>query len=148
MRNPDLSAGKLPRVLETCILAVAILLPAGVLADDCSNGCRAQSREGHFRVVASPVPERIPLREHHDWTVEVQDANGKPVELNGMTVSGGMPGHGHGLPSQPKVAEYLGNGRYRLTGVLFNMHGDWTLRFHLARQGAQDIADLTFTMDY
>lgn len=125
-----------------------LVSPAGLQAEDCSGGCKALSRNGLFQVVASPTPERIPLREHHDWTVEVRNADGGPVKLNGLAVSGGMPGHGHGLPSQPKVIEYLGEGRYRITGFLFNMHGEWTLRFHLAAPGLQDVADLTLTLDY
>jgi len=138
----------LPQAMKACCLAFMLVSPAGVLADGCSNGCKALSRDGHFQVVVTPAGERIPLREYHDWTVEVQDAKGNPVKLDGMKVAGGMPGHGHGLPSEPKVTEYLGDGRYLLTGFLFNMHGDWTLRFYLAKSGVQDIADLTFSVDY
>lgn len=133
-----------------CCVAVALLLMVQTVAvaDDCSEGCKAQSRDGHFQIVAKPALGDIALRKHHDWIVTVKDADGSPVKLDGLSVTGGMPGHGHGLPSQPKVTEYLGDGRYRFTGFLFNMHGDWTLRFHLTKWSLQDAADLTLTLDY
>jgi len=136
------------RVFKWLCLAAVFLLPATTVADVCSEGCKAVSRDGHFQVVARPVPEKPPLREYHDWIIEVKDANGSPVDLAGLSVSGGMPGHGNGLPSQPRANEYLGDGRYRISGFLFNMHGEWTLRFHLAGQNLEDVADLTLTLGY
>jgi len=143
---PEVTAGR--RVVKTLCLAVVFLLPVTSVADDCREGCEAVSRDGHFQVVARPVPEKPPLREYHDWTVEVKDANGSPADLAALSVSGGMPGHGHGLPSQPKVHEHLGDGRYRISGFLFNMHGEWKLRFHLAGQNRDDVAELTLNLGY
>ncbi|WP_328184818.1 FixH family protein [Marinobacter sp. OP 3.4] len=143
--------GVLVRCLERlkigCLIAVMVS-PAIVIAEDCNSGCEVVSREGHFRISVSPVEGEVPLRDHHDWVLDVWDTNNNPVKLDGLSITGGMPGHGHGLPSQPRVSEYLGEGRYRLTGFLFNMHGDWILRFHLVRQGVQDVADLELTLDY
>lgn len=136
------------RLFRAVCLAVVLLLPVTTVADDCSEGCEAVSRDGHFQVTARPVPEKPPLREYHDWIVEVKDDNGDPADLAGLTVSGGMPGHGHGLPSQPKVHEHLGDGRYRISGFLFNMHGEWTLSFHLAGPDLEDVADLELTLGY
>ncbi|WP_166260726.1 FixH family protein [Marinobacter salicampi] len=148
MRRSVPTAGKLPQTLRGFGLALMLVFPTVGLADACSNGCKVLSRDGGFQVTARPALERLPLRRHHDWIVVVQDGDGNPVKLNGLSVSGGMQGHGHGLPSQPKVTEYLGEGRYRITGFLFNMHGEWTLRFHLATPDIQDVADLTLTLDY
>lgn len=143
--------GVLARCLERLkigYLVAVMVSPAIAMAGDCRNGCEAVSREGHFRISVSPAEGEIPLRDHHDWVLDVWDANSNPLELDGLSITGGMPGHGHGLPSQPRVSEYLGEGRYRLTGFMFNMHGDWILRFHLVRQGVQDVADLELTLDY
>lgn len=138
------------KALKACCAAVVLMLMAQTVAvsGDCREGCKALSRNGHFQIMAMPAQGGIELRKHHDWILKAQDADGNPVTLDGLSVTGGMLGHGHGLPSQPRVTEYLGDGRYRLTGFLFNMHGDWTLRFHLVRQGVQDVAELTFTLDY
>lgn len=136
------------KVLKACCVAIALIMQTAAIAGDCSDGCKAQSQGGHFQIMAMPAQESVALRKHHDWILNVQNADGSPVKLDALSVTGGMPGHGHGLPSQPKVTEYLGDGRYRLTGFLFNMHGDWTLRFHLVRRDVQDVAELTLTLDY
>jgi len=125
-----------------------LLLPTTAVAAGCEDGCIADSRDKHFRIIIAPANRDIPMREHHDWIVEVQDAAGRPVELDGLSVSGGMSGHGHGLPSQPSAEEYLGSGRYRVSGFLFNMHGEWLLRFQLIKGSVQDIAEVSFVLDY
>jgi hypothetical protein len=38
-----------------------------------------------------------------------------------------MPAHGHGLPTQPYLREALGNGRYVVDGMKFNMGGYWVV---------------------
>lgn len=137
------------RWLRTLVM-VGLLVPAMALAVECDarEGCLVDSRNGHFSVQLTPATGDTPLRQHHDWFVEVSDTDGKPVELDGLSVSGGMPGHGHGLPSQPRPEEYLGNGRYRVSGFLFNMHGNWVIQFHLVKGNTQDIAEITLPLDY
>ena len=44
-----------------------------------------------------------------------------------IAVDGGMPEHGHGLPTRPRVTENLGDGRYRISGLRFTMSGNWVL---------------------
>ena len=44
-----------------------------------------------------------------------------------LRVEGWMPGHGHGMLRQAVVDE-LGDGRYRVRGMLFHMPGLWELR--------------------
>lgn len=38
-----------------------------------------------------------------------------------------MPQHGHGLPTAPAVIEALGDGRFLIEGMKFNMPGWWVL---------------------
>jgi hypothetical protein len=89
------------------------------------------SANGHFHLRVLPEDGKVPLNSHHSWIIEVESDVGDPVELRGLAVSGGMPAHGHGLPSQPRVTEYLGGGRYRVDGLMFNMHGEWQLNLSL-----------------
>ena len=44
-----------------------------------------------------------------------------------LLVEGWMPGHGHGMLRQSEVDD-LGDGRYRVRGMLFHMPGVWDLR--------------------
>lgn len=64
--------------------------------------------------------------------VRVKSANGNAAEGLQITVDGGMPQHGHGLPTKPRVTKDLGNGRYQVEGLKFNMGGWWELKFGFA----------------
>jgi len=45
-----------------------------------------------------------------------------------------MPAHGHGLPTQPRVSADLGGGEYQLSGLKFNMAGEWVLVFDVQQE--------------
>jgi hypothetical protein len=81
-----------------------------------------------------------PVGRLHTWTIRVTTPAGHPVEDAAITVDGDMPQHGHGLPTQPQVTRYLGEGRYLVEGMRFNMHGWWTLSFAIsAERGADQV---------
>jgi hypothetical protein len=63
----------------------------------------------------------------HSWILHVQSTEGAPVENARIDVNGGMPEHDHGLPTQPRVTEELGDGDYRLDGMRFHMRGYWEI---------------------
>ena len=63
---------------------------------------------------------------------------GTVVEDAVVAVDGGMPQHGHGLPTEPRVTEYLGEGHYRVAGVRFNMGGWWELKFAISAPPGDD----------
>jgi hypothetical protein len=63
----------------------------------------------------------------HSWILHVESAEGAPVENARIDVNGGMPEHDHGLPTQPRVTEELGDGDYRLDGMRFHMRGYWEI---------------------
>ncbi len=55
-----------------------------------------------------------------------------------IDISGGMPQHDHGLPTSPQVADYLGQGRYRIDGVKFTMAGWWQLHLAISAAAGSD----------
>ncbi|MEM9601793.1 MAG: auxin-binding protein [Pseudomonadota bacterium] len=144
--------------LSHCLLCglvlLALALPgASVLADtpDASEDAyalEAQSLRAHFDV--SLRPERSPpeIGTLHSWLVRVTDRAGDPVYPVALAVGGGMAGHGHGLPTQPQITAYLGDGTHRIEGVRFNMAGEWTLRIGIEYGGLRDIAELQFEIDF
>jgi hypothetical protein len=69
--------------------------------------------------------------------IRVTSKEGKAVSGLQITVDGGMPQHGHGLPTKPRVTKDLGDGRYQVEGLKFNMGGWWELKFAFAG-GASD----------
>jgi hypothetical protein len=88
----------------------------------------AVSAEGDELQVSYSAPAGPPeINRIHSWILHVESAEGVPVENARIDVSGGMPEHDHGLPTQPRVTAELGDGDYRLDGVRFHMHGYWEI---------------------
>ena len=72
--------------------------------------------------------------------VAITDAAGAPVEHATIRIDGGMPEHGHGLPTQPRVRRALGGGVYEIEGLRFNMGGWWELKLAIeSPAGADDV---------
>ncbi len=85
-----------------------------------------------FRVAFDGDGMLPPVNVMHSWVLTVTAPDGTAVEGAEITVDGGMPAHGHGLPTAPRVTEELGDGRYRVEGVKFNMPGHWQVTFGIA----------------
>jgi hypothetical protein len=90
--------------------------------------------------IVSIKPEKEPFDRSvlHSWIVNVTDKNGKPITGASIAVSGGMPAHGHGLPTEPQMTAELGEGKYRIDGVRFHMFGWWELSFKIKAEQGED----------
>lgn len=109
----------------------------------------SRSKETEHKIYTAAIaPEKEPLQqgEMHNWVLTVSKPNGKPVEGAKIVVDGGMPQHHHGLPTSPQVTSYLGQGRYRVEGVKFNMSGWWVLRFAISSPAGADEAVFNLTL--
>lgn len=102
------------------------------------------SYDGLFQVSWSSDADVPPLNQIHTWTLHIETADGQPVEGATILVDGGMPQHGHGLPTNPQVTEDLGGGDYRLEGMRFQMPGFWEVRFNISANGQDD--SITFNL--
>ena len=60
------------------------------------------SEGGAYRATIRPQGDSIPQGRLHGWTLHLETASGAPVELATIAVDGGMPQHGHGLPTKPR----------------------------------------------
>jgi hypothetical protein len=96
--------------------------------------------------VATLEPEQQ-LRPRAMQTVRltIAGADGRAIEDATVTIDGGMPQHGHGLPTRPRVTRALGDGAYQIDGVRFNMGGWW--EFKVAISGARGVDIVTFNLD-
>jgi len=97
------------------------------------------------RYVATLEPA-TPLRPRQMQTVRVsvRDADGRAIDEARISVDGGMPQHGHGLPTRPRVTRNIGDGIYEIEGVRFNMGGWW--EFRLAIAGSRGADTVTFNL--
>jgi hypothetical protein len=76
-------------------------------------------------------PEPVPLGRIHQWRLLLSDLEGRPVENAVVEVIGHMPGHVHGLPTQPRVLGEVAPGVYRVDGLKFQMNGWWVIEFNV-----------------
>ncbi len=81
-----------------------------------------------YTVNVAPPSEPIVINKMHAWQTMVRTPAGDPVSNARIDVGGGMPQHGHGFPTAPKVTKELGDGRYILEGMKFSMPGWWEIK--------------------
>jgi hypothetical protein len=100
----------------------------------------------HGRYIASLAPGQspIPVGTIHSWMVNVTAPDGRPVKPVTIAIDGGMPQHGHGLPTRPMVTSDLGSGSHLIEGMKFNMSGWWTLTVSI--DGPQGTDKVTFNL--
>jgi len=98
------------------------------------------------QLYAATLQLRQPLRvrQLQTLTVRITDASGRPMEGARISVDGGMPEHGHGLPTAPKVRRALGGGVYEIEGLRFNMNGWWELKLAIESPAGAD--SVTFNL--
>ena len=124
------------------------LLAAVALANGCMMFARApkdldysrtrMSAAGTYRATIRPQGDTIPQGKLHRWILHVETPNGAPIDACQITVDGGMPQHGHGLPTKPVVTRDLGNGDHLVEGMKFNMGGWWVVKFRVSSAAGQD----------
>lgn len=102
------------------------------------------SAAGRYVATLEPATPLRPRR-MHTLRVIVRDAEGRAVDEVRIAIGGGMPQHGHGLPTRPRVTRSLGDGTYEVEGVRFNMGGWW--EFTLAIDGSGGADTVTFNLD-
>jgi hypothetical protein len=102
-----------------------------------------ESRRGLYRVSLRPAEGEIPIGRIHDWIVSLEDSDGRPVEPTALSVDGGMPQHGHGFVTAPRVTRKLAPGTFLVEGVKFHMAGTWTLNLGISAAAGRDVMSLT-----
>jgi hypothetical protein len=111
---------------------------------DLDLSLRKATEAGFYIVEIAPEAEPVSVGPLHSWTVTVQGADGTPLGEAHIAVDGGMPQHGHGLPTSPAVTQALGDGRYLIEGMKFNMGGWWEI--DLAIEGPAGADAVTFNL--
>ena len=124
-------------------IAVAVSLLGGCMmfakAPTNLDYSRTRTSEGGlYRATIRPQGDSIPQGRLHRWTVHLETASGAPVDSATMVVDGGMPQHGHGLPTKPRVTRELGNGDHLVEGMKFNMGGWWVVKFRVNASAGND----------
>lgn len=102
------------------------------------------TEQGLYNVTFVSAIDPIAINQIHSWTLHIETTGGEPVEDAAVTVDGGMPQHGHGLPTRPQVTQNLGGGDYLVEGLKFQMGGWWEVRYVITADGQTD--GITFNL--
>jgi hypothetical protein len=102
------------------------------------------TENGAYHVSFKSDLDPITINQIHTWVLHIESADGQPVEGATILVDGGMPEHGHGLPTAPQVTQDLGNGDYLVEGLKFQMGGWWEVKFNITANGNTD--NVTFNI--
>ena len=122
-------------------LVVFLLFTPQMLAAEIYDG---PTQESKYHVVLDAPVDGVRLNRVQEWTVTLRDEEGEPITPRSLVFLGGMPGHGHGLSSSPRVTEQLSPGRFLIDGVLFHMYGDWEIVIGVVGDAGADKVTIPF----
>ncbi|WIT14206.1 FixH family protein [Paucibacter sediminis] len=127
--------------------ALAGLLTAcGTPPADLDLSLQHPSVQRRFVVAMEPPAQGPAVGQMHAWRLKLATAEGQPVSQARISIAGGMPQHGHGLPTQPRVTKEPILGTYVIEGMKFSMTGWWDLRLDIDAAGARDQAVFNLVM--
>jgi hypothetical protein len=131
------------RGARAAMLAATTLLLSGCMLfakppADLDYSRTRTSEGGLYRATIQPQGDTIPQGRLHSWTLHLETAGGAPLDSVQVAVDGGMPQHGHGLPTKPRVTRRLGNGDHLVEGMKFNMGGWWVVKFRVSAATGSD----------
>ena len=92
------------------------------------------------KVVVTLQPPATPaaINQLHTWQVRLATPAGAPIAHARIKVDGGMPQHGHGLPTRPQVTQELSDGTYLIEGMKFSMTGWWEIKLAIKSPEGSD----------
>jgi YtkA-like len=134
------------------ILAVAALACASGSATGTGAptgpGWDAVSENGRLAGRFAPDSGAVQVGSFQTWTLQLRGSDGEAVSGAEIAIGGGMPAHGHGLPTQPRVTAELPGGRYRVEGVQLNMYGAWVFVFDVRTATLAERLRFDLDIDY
>ena len=94
----------------------------------------ANSDDGklHATLKCEHAPKPGPFQ---NCTLNLVDAQQQALAPAHIDIQGGMPAHGHGLPTAPQATATEQAGEYAIKGLKFSMPGEWVLDALIQHKG-------------
>ena len=143
-------------LLSRRVASLAFIIAAVVVVSACSHAMMMVHRTGakrpaaaefglgprpsanHLYVATLEPARNLRVRQMQTLRVAIVDREGRAVVGASLTIDGGMPEHGHGLPTRPRMTRALDAGAYEIEGVRFNMGGWWEFRLTISSELGND----------
>ena len=133
---------KIASSLSLLALALAVTAACAAPPTDLDLSLTRPTVERKFVVALEPPATPAAINQIHSWQIKLTTPAGLPITHAQIAVDGGMPQHGHGLPTRPQVTRELADGTYLLEGMKFSMTGWWEIK--LAIQSTEGSDKVTF----
>ena len=144
--------------------AIAVIMASVVLAPACGHammmihgtgakrpaapefGLGPRSSANRLYVATLETATQLRTRQMQTVRVAIIDGDGRAVEGATLAIDGGMPEHGHGLPTRPRMTRVLGAGAYEVEGVRFNMGGWWEFKVTITSERGADTVTFNLSL--
>ena len=103
------------------------------------------SANGMYVATLEPTRELRP-RQMQTVRILVTDGEGRAIENARLAIDGGMPQHGHGLPTRPRMTRSVAAGSYEVEGVRFNMGGWWEFKVTITSERGADTVTFNLSL--
>ena len=131
---------KIPSSLSLLALALAVTAACAAPPTDLDLSLTRPTVERKFVVALQPPATPAAINQIHSWQIKLTTPAGLPITHAQIAVDGGMPQHGHGLPTRPQVTRELADGTYLLEGMKFSMTGWWEIKLAIqSTEGADKV---------
>ena len=132
------------RYITTALSLAALVVSTGCMSPpkDLDLALKRPTVDNKYVVTLQPPAQPAAINQLHAWQVKLSSPSGTPVTQARILVDGGMPQHGHGLPTRPQVTQALPDGGYLIEGMKFSMTGWWEIK--LAIDGPAGADRVTF----
>lgn len=136
-----------PRLAAIVAAAAIASLSACATPKDLDLSLQHASSQGRFVVEMQPPAVGPAINQMHAWQVRLATPDGQPVSQANIAIDGGMPQHGHGFPTRPRITRELQPGVYALEGMKFSMTGWWDMRLAIQAGDVSDTALFNVIVD-
>ena len=118
------------RFINTALSLAALVATTGCMSPptNLDVSLTRPTLDNKYVVTLQPPATPVAINQLHSWQVRVASSAGTPVVHARIAVDGGMPQHGHGLPTRPQVTQELPGGIYLIEGMKFSMTGWWEIK--------------------
>ncbi|HQZ05683.1 MAG: FixH family protein [Rhodoferax sp.] len=120
------------------LLAAAALVACAAPPADLDLALTRPTLDKKFVVTLQPPARPAAINQIHSWQITLTSPTGHPITHAQIAVDGGMPQHGHGLPTRPQVTPLAVDGTYLIEGMKFSMSGWWEIKLAIEADGGSD----------
>ena len=122
----------IPYVLLSAVLGLSTSVSYASTPWQLSQTSVKGQLQSELQCVTAPA-----VGDFQNCTLKLNSTQTLPSDLT-IAMDGGMPAHGHGLPTAPKVVATDKVGEYRIEGLKYSMTGEWLLGFILQSKSMND----------